>query len=590
MGITEDLNALYSERAGIYGEAHSAIDELVGLYEGNLPQEFDDYFAPEMHVHIINMVRLAWDDLATMAGKEFPLYVRPDNLTQKAKDRAERIEQIGYGYNENGRTCGGITMKLLQKVNAWWMVGGGSAVNMVLPHYESKRPFFTFRDPRTYFPPGGWTPFSQVAAADGLFVYPITLGEVKRRYPDKVDELNQKVGRSTTSMANGSHKSFTRDDDFVLQLAEYYHADTWIVQTLTDLAVTVARSDDGDPGHPGIVPVVAYGFYSAFGAKARGLFADQVSIQAATARMFSQQLDFYDRMLYPLIFHTPLVNEKLRLGPNAANTYDTSSGIPPRVDTVQPAHSIDANQMMAFSLNLSRVLNRNPEQMQGQGEADSAKALTELKSGITSTIRDWIWPPMVEAQPKMYELAARLEVKLWPNERRTTSGSRRNQPFAAEYVPAAHLKGRESSFRLEPGLGLAGYQGTLELMQLVQSEMIPESEAMEQGEWVRNVQEATRGIELDRLAKLNLALLGAKAEQGQLAEDAIALLTQAVEAGEALNDAIIRLSAEGKLVAPPPPMPEMGAPPGMPPGMPPELAALAGGGGPPLELIQGGRR
>jgi hypothetical protein len=586
---TDDLNALYDERAGIYGAAHTAIDELVGLYEGKLPPEFNDYFAPEMHIHIINMVRLAWDDLATMAGKEFPIYVRPDNQTQTAKDRAERLEQVGYGYNENGRACGGITMKLLQKVNAWWMVGGGSVVNMVLPSFEQKRPFFTFRDPRTYYPPGGWSPFSQAAAEDALFVYPITLGELKRRYPEKAQELDQKVARFSTSMSNGSTSKAFRGDDFVLSLGEYYHADSWIVQTLTEIAVTVARSDDGDPGHPGLVPVSAYGFYSALSSKARGLFADQVSIQAATARMFSQQLDFYDRMLYPLIFHTPLVNEKLRLGPNAANTYDTSSGIPPRVDTVQPAHSIDANAMMSFALGLSRVLNRNPEQMQGQGEADSAKALTELKSGITSTIRDWIWPPMVEAQPKMYELAARLEVKLWPNERRTTVGSRRNQPFSADYVPAAHLAGRESSFRIEPGLGLAGYQGTLELMQLVQSEMIPEDEAMEQGEWVRNVQEAKRGISLDRLSKVNFAMLTAKAEQGALAPDAISLLRKAISEGATLDDALMRLAAEGKLEPPPPPpvAPGMpGAPGAGGGGLPPELAAMA----PQLSMIQGGRR
>lgn len=596
-----DISALYEERAGLYGNAHSAIDELVGLYEGNLPAEFNDYFAPEMHVHIINMVRLAWDDLATMAGKLFPIYVPPDNLTQTARERAERLEQIGYGYNENGRRCGGITMKLLQKVNAWWMVGAGNVVNMTLPDFDQKRPFFTFRDPRTYYPPGGWSPFSQAAPTDALFVYPITLGELKRRYPDKAEEINQKIARSSQSMSNGAHKPIYHDDKWVVQLGEYYHEDTWSVQTLTDLVITVARSDDGDLGHPGIVPVTAYGFYSALSSKARGLFADQVSIQAATARMFSQQLDFYDRILYPLIFHTPLVNEKLRLGPNAANTYDTSSGVQPRVDTVQPAHSIDANQMMAFALGLSRVLNRNPESLQGQGQADSAKALTELKSGITSTIRDWVWPPMIEALPKMYEHAARLETKIWPNERRTVTGTRKNQPFSSEYVPAVHLAGREATFQIEPGLGLAGYQGTLELMQLYQAEMISEDEALEQGEWSRDVQAAKRGIQLDKLAKLNFAVLGSKAEQGLLAAETIPLLMDMVGNGKDLNTAMRELQAQGKLELPPPNevpgAPGAGAgggpvgPGGLP--IPPGLGGVAGAEtgaamAPTLRVLRGG--
>ena len=578
-----DLENLYNERAGIYGSAHQESDKLVGIYEGRLPPEFGDYFAPEMHIHVINMIRLAWDDLATMAGKEFPINVAADSNTQRAKDRAERQEQAGYGYNENGRLCGGVTMKLLQKVNAWWMVGGGSVVNMVLPHFEQRRPFFTFRDPRTFYPPGGWSPFSQAAPGDALFVYPITLGELKRRYPDKAQEIDQKITRFIST----ERKKMERDDRFVLQLAEYYHEDIWTVQTLTDTVVTVAESKTGDAMHPGIVPVVSYGLYSASSAKGRGLFSDQVSIQAAIARMFSQQMDFYDRMLYPQIFHTPLVGDKTRYGPSAGNQYDISSGVPPRVDTIQPAHSIDANQMMALAMGISRVLNRNPEQLQGQGEADSAKALTELKAGITATIRDWVWPPMVEAQPKLYELAARLEVTLWPNEKRTITGRRKNQPFSVEYVPAALLRGREAKFRLEPGLGLAGYQGTLELMQLVQSELISEDDALEQGEWSRDVQNSKRNIELDRLKKLNLALLGAKAEQGALPPDAIALLTKAVEEGkESLNDAIIRLQAEGKLDPPPPPAPEMGGAPGMGPGMPPELAGMA----PQLSVLQGGRR
>lgn len=583
MTVGDDLNALYNDRGGIYGDTHSEIDKLVGIYEGRLPPEFEDYFAPEMHVHVINMIRLAWDDLATMAGKEFPLYVRPHSSSQRAKDQAERLEKIGYGYNENGRDTGGITMKLLQKVQNWWLVGAGSSVGMTLPHYETKRPFFTWRDPRTFYPPGGWSPFTSSQPQDALFVYPITLGELKRRYPERANELDRDLGK-TEIMLNGVRKSIVHDDNWVLQVGEYYNKDTWIVATMTDKVVRLARSDTGDPGHPELVPVWAYGLFSASGAKGRSLFADQVSIQAAMARMFSQKLDFYDRMLYPLIFHTPLSNEKLRMGPNAANTFDVSSGVPPRVETIQPAHSIDADQTMAFAIGMSRMLNRNPESMQGQGEADSAKALTELKAGITTTIRDWIWPPQVEALPKAYELAAKLEVKLWPNDRRSTSGSRRNQPYQTEYVPAVHLSGNEARFRIEPGLGLAGYQGTLEILQLYQAELIPEDLALEQGEWVRDVQEAKRGIQLDRLAKLNWAALAAMAEQGMLAPDAIALLIQDVEEGKDLNQAIKDRKAANQLLAPPPePMgaapPGMGAP-GLPPGappIPPQLAVLRGG-------------
>lgn len=578
-----DLAVAWANRATYYGHDIRGMDDLVNVYNGTLPQEFADYFHPEMRVHVINMVRLAWDDLAALAGKEFLLYVQPDNDTSTAKDRAERQEQIGYGYNAAGRYAGGITMKALMKVVMWWLVGCANAVVMALPSYDKQTPFFTFRDPRTHFPPVGWSPWTQAAADDALFAYQMTVGELQARYPDSQVELSN-LARLVFGSGNTSN---SRDPSTTLVwVGEYYHEDTWMVATLNGSHdVTLVRSDNGDPGHPGVQPVHAMALYQPEGAKGRSMFSDQVSIQAALARMFSQKLDFYDRTLYPTVFHTPLVGDTVKIGPMAFNEYDLTNGQPPRLDTLQPAHSIDADQTMQFAIGLSRMLNRNPEQMQGAGPANSAKALEELKAGVNDTVREVLWPPAIETLPGLYTSASRMDVNLWANVGKKASGRRKNANFKISYRAGVDLDGREYDFEVKPGIGLGGYQGDLELMQLIGAEMISEDTMLEQASWVeRTPQEEKRLIQGDRLTKLIFADFSAKAEQGLLVPGALAKLKKAVAAGKDLYDTIEQMDAAGQLYVNPQQMAGPGGPGGGP-GMGPAASFLPM---PTLQAMQGG--
>lgn len=580
----DDISQLWSDRSGVYSPLISEWDDLVGVYLGALPSQFDDFFHEEMHVHIVNMIRLSWDDLASLAGKVFPIYVDPDNDKSTAKGRAERQEQIGYGYNEAGRIVGAIDMSMLMKVLAWWMVGVGEAVPMVLPDYERHTPFFTFRDPRHYYPPVGWSPFTQARADDALFAYQLTIGELKRRYPDSSGEIDRVFAKSISSSIAMTEKG----DSTTVYVGEYYHEDVWALQTLTDQVVTLSRSESGDKGHPGVVPVVPMSLYSP-ALRARSIFSDQISVQAAMARMFSQKLDFYDRSLYPVIFTSPLADKVVRVGPWAINEWDPTFQGQFKVETIGPTNAIDADQTMAFVMGLQRMLNRNPESFQGQapgGRADSAKALTSLRDSVMNmTIREMLWPPMIQAIPKLYSVAARMDVALWPNERKRASGRQRNQAFRMHYRPKVDLEGREDDFQVETGVGLAGYQGTLEILQLVGAELMDEDTALEQFEHVRDATEAKRRIQAMRMEKLEWADLQAKAAQGQLVAGAMAKIRRMVQGeGMDLLDAIEKLEEQGQLTVPPP-EPEMagaGGPagaPGMPAGMPI----------PPLEVIRGGR-
>lgn len=586
----ETIATMWSDRAAVYSSLIGEWDDLVGVYLGQLPPEFDDFFHEEMHRHIINMVRLSWDDLASMAGKVFPIYVDSDSDKAKAKDRAELQEKIGYGYNEAGRIVGAIDMDLLMKIYAWWMVGVGEAVPMVLPDYDRHTPFFTFRDPRTYYPPVGWSPFTQAPADDALFAYNITLGELKRRYPDRAGEIDRRLARSTSSRSVLT----TTADSATLLMGEYYHADTWQVVTLTDQMLVLERSDDGDRGHPGLVPVTPMSLYSP-APRARSIFADQVSLQAAMARMFSQKLDYYDRTLYPMIFTSPLADKTVRVGPWAINEWDPTFQGQFKLEVVGPTNAIDSDQTQAFVMGLQRMLNRNPESFQGQapgGRADSAKAINTLRDAVTgTTIRDMIWPPMLHSLPQLYAKAARLDITLWPNERKRAAGRRKNQVFKEHYRPKVQLEGREDDFKVEAGAGLGGYQGTLEIMQLVGAELMDEDTALEQLPDIRDAREAKRRIQLMRMEKVQWEDLTARAlappgTPGKLQAGAIAALKAKVADGTDLFQAIDELTKAGALVEEPPPpeaAPLPGAPPGgAPGGVPPEMV-------PSLQLLRGGR-
>lgn len=591
-----DLATLWGTRSKYFAADHQEMDDVVGTYFGQLPSKFDDFFHAEMHRHIVNLVRLSWDDLANLAGKVFPIYVTPDNDKPTAKTRAELQEQVAYGWNEAGRRSGGISMESLMRVLMWWLVGTANAVAMVLPDTERKSPYFTFRDPRTYYPPVGSSPYTQAEPADALFAYRMTAAEIKQRYPDKAGELDNSLAlRRAAAKGGGRHRNSQgrfaprpSDDDTHLWVGEYYIADAWYVATLEDRSVILTGSESGDPGHPGVNPVVAMSLYSPNSSKGRSLFSDQVSLQAAMSRMFSQKLDWFDRTLYPVILHTPLAGKTIRIGPYATNEYDVfASPVPPRMDTITPAHNIDASEMMTFTHGMSKMLNRNPDSFQGQGEADSSKALSRLEEGVNRTIRETIWPPALETIPRLYTKAGEMTLNLWPGSDLSVTGRSSNswtsgERFKKTYVPRRDLKGRTEDWEVEPGMGLGGFQEIQEMLMLFGAEAISEDYMIERLPGVRDSQAMKRQIQSDRLRKLQLAKLAADAEAQKLAPDALALLDDMVQGGMDMYEAIKQLVRQGKLELPP--APPMG--PGMPgmPGMPPGPGGPPGAGGIPPEL------
>ena len=588
---TPDIHALYNSRLPYYSGVHQAMDELLMVRDGEVPARYSDMFHEDIPVYLLNMMRLAHDDLTAMAGKVFPIYVPPKNNSAKAATKAEKVEKIAYGWNDAARRAGGPTFDSIMDKLAWWLVLCADAVAMVLPDYKNKTPYFTFRDPRTHYPPEGWSPWSQAPLDNTLFSYEVPLEELIMRYPEKAMVLRNQYTRMVGGWGIFRRSSRTNPNPLV-RIGEYYSRDTWMVGTIDDNETTLVESHKGDKGHPGVCPVVPFTLYSATQAKGRPMFADQVPLQMAMARMFSQQIDFYDKTLYPTTFGTKLRGDTVKYGPGAYNEFDQTLGDKPAFFQQAPANPIHADQMLSFTLGLARVLNRNPESMQGGGDAVSAKAINELKGSVNMIVEDGIWPAFIDGLPRLYKAAAEMDINLWGRDAKKSSGVKRNNYFVESYTPGLDLSGYESDITVEPGLGLGGFQGKLEIMQMLGAGMISMDTALEMLPEYRNPQEEKRRIQGDKLDEVTWQTFAARAAElqpGALAEVKRLMAEEDMD----LSEAIAKVDAAGALFVPPPdPMAAMGGAPGGNP-----LAALMGGmpppdagGGeapPPLSMLRG---
>lgn len=139
------LNAEVEERAS--KEDRGALSEVAALYEGDLPAQFLKYFPKNEPHHVVNMVRLAHDDLATSIGRMPDIVVDPTNHTNAELKKIGKLERIATNYLVESTPGGREFMWEL----AWWLLAG-RAVVICVPDSERSAPRFEMRDPRTCYP------------------------------------------------------------------------------------------------------------------------------------------------------------------------------------------------------------------------------------------------------------------------------------------------------------------------------------------------------------------------------------------------------------------------------------------------------
>ena len=525
------------------------MDEMARLYEGEIPPQYAEFFPKNSPVHVINMIRLAWDDLASSVGR-FPDFVAdPLNASDAELKRVGLLERIGHSYLRTALPTG----KEFLFATAWWMVGTGKAVAVVVPDVKEKRPRMEFRDPRTCYPGAKRKVGNRIVELDDLlFEYRIPLSEAKRR------------GLATEQDGKGDARSGPMREVKVL---EYIDDSKWLVVS----EFGHAQSANHDLGH------VPGSYMQTFSPNKDGIgqFDDQVTLMVAMSRIISQKIAYVDKLLYPIIW-VKGHEGAIKLGPQVLNKLGPQG----EMGSIAPPSQLQVDKDLATIERFSRILNRNPEVRQGEvdgkGAYVGAKTLESLNDSVDTVVSRY-WDTIAVGLQHLTVVALQMDEKYWPNEEKSVYGIIKGSRFRDKYVPKKDIKGRYF-LRVEYGFGRGGYEGFLETVQAYQAGLSTKRQAIEQIPGIADVDAVLRGLEIEQMDEAGKVAFLTAASQNQLDMVVWAKLRKDMELrGTPLHEIILKyekeLQAQAQQVEQSPDItgmtaqapPEEGGPPAAPP-------------------------
>ena len=508
---TLDDEVRLREDATLVGEMNLMAD----LYEGKLPSEYDQFFPKNSPKQIVNMIRLAWDDLSTQVGRLPELRAEPLNNSAAEEKRVGLLERIGHAYLRNAEPQGKIAMPML----AWWLIGTGRAVAVVVPSKEKKMPVITIRDPRTAYPNAKRTAGNMIVELeDIIFKYQLTVKEMEAR------------GLATQA----STDNWGRSGKPMGTVIEYVDAEKWIL------------ASDGGTVHTafhnlGQVPGWVFNSFAPNKA-ALSQFQDQVVFMVAISRMLSQKLRFADRLAHPLLWVRGYEGS-IDVGPDVL----TKLGPQGEMGQLAPPVQLQVDRDIEMLERFSRILNRNPESRQGEiqakGTYTSAKTLEQLAEAI-DTVVGRMWDIQSVGLQHLMRVCYAMDQKFWGDEEKSISGVVKGRNKLDSYIPNKDIAGRWN-INVDYGFDVGGYQGFLQQVQMVGAKLQSRSGALERMPGVSDVDDKLREIELEAVDDAAIANFLALAAQGQLDMLLVAKLRkQMAEKGKPLFEVIIDYQEE----------------------------------------------
>lgn len=464
------------------------IEEMVNLYEGEIPDRFRRFFPKANPEHLVQVIPLAWDDLATSAGRLPDLRGEPRNQTATEEKAAGKLERICFYVLRKAKPTGKIFMRVL----AWWLQVG-RAVALVTPDFEHKCPRFEIRDPRTCYPgikeSAGNT---IVELTDLTFKYEMKIDEARERGLAKPEEPGR-YGR------DGGAKT-------KINIIEYIDDKQWILVS-EDGSSQVAQHNLG------MVPGWVFQSFTPNKSAGRNRFKDQLALAVAISRLISAKMAFADKLTSSTIWarnYEGIVemggDTVIRLGPQGD------------IGQISPSQTLQVDQDIQMLNQFSRILNRNPEVRQGEitakGSYTSAKTLEQLDAAIDTVVgADWdIIGPGLEY---MFRVALAMYMTLWPNEEYTVSGDLKGERFLDTFTPAKDI-GDRRNIRVDYGFGVGGYQGFLMHLQAGDAGYMSKRRVMESMPGISDVAAEMNMIDIEDMDEAGKALFQQQAATGQM--------------------------------------------------------------------------
>lgn len=521
-----------------WADGQAEMSALADIYEGRLPQKFESFFPKNSPRHMMNLVRLAWDDLATSVGRVPEFRSETKNDTALELKRAGIHEKAAHYHLRNAEPSGPSFMWEL----AWSLIGYGRAVAIVKPDHETNRPILALKDPRHAYPRAKRQSGGRILElADIIFKYEI---------PTKTAEA---MGLAT--VAKDSTFGVKGNPNDTTDVIEYIDDTQWV---LVSEGGTVIRHEHS----LGMVPAYVFQSFAPNQAWGLSLFKDQVSFMVAISRLMSQKLAFADQMIAPMMW-VKGHEGKIQIGPHTINRLSPQG----EMGIVAPPQNLQVDQDIAVLERFSRILNRNPEarmgEVQGKGAYTSAKTLEQLGEAIDTTIGKY-WDIIGVGLQHLFKAVFTMDAKMWPDEQRSVVGEKDDKGNLLSFKPVDFES--RTFIRVDYGFGIGGYQGFLQHLQAKEAGTMTQRQATEAMPGISDVDETLRQIELEQLDAAGMANFANLAAQGQLDQVVWAKIRkQMAEDRLPLADAVLEyeqeLQAQAEQAAPSPDVQGMTAPP-----------------------------
>lgn len=535
-------------------EGQQDMEEMAKIYEGELPPRFEQFFPKSVPKHLVQVVPLAWDDLATQAGRMPDFRGEPKDKRRSELKAVGLQEKIAFSYLRTALPTGKVFMKDL----AWWLQIG-RAVAVVTPDEENQRPSLELRDPRTVYPGIKKSVNNTIVElSDLLFKYELTLGEARKRglAPEGDTRNGMKISQK-------------------VKVLEFIDDQQWIIVSEHG---QMKRAEHG----LGVVPGWVFQSFAPNAKSGKSRFKDQVALMVAISRLITAKIAYADRLVNPILW-TKGHEASLELGPYTINRLGPNG----EMGQIEPPAQFQVDRDIQMLNQFSRILNRNPEVRQGEiaakGSYTSAKTLEQLSEAIDTVVgADWdIIGPGIE---RLMNICFTMDVKLWPKVEKTINGTMKGKRFSETYTPETDI-GERVDIRADYGFGVGGYQGFLMHLQASEARTMSKRRAMEAMPGITDVDEELSMIEIEAMDEAGLAMFQQQAAAGQMDMALWATVRKEMaQKGLPLFEAIIKYqellaeqaaqaqgTEQGALTAPAPEAaPEEAPLPGLPP------AALAG--------------
>jgi hypothetical protein len=536
-------------------DGQKAMTEMAQIYEGELPRQYEKFFPKNSPKQMVQVIPLAWDDLATQVGRLPDLRGEPRDQTRAELKRVGLHEKIGFSYLRDALPTGKRFMRDL----AWWLQVG-RAVAIVTPDFEKQKPRLELRDPRTCYP----------GVAKRVNNTIVSLDDIIFKYKLPIDEARLRNLAPPPERGN-----WPNPEKSEVEVLEYLDDKTWMI--VSEFGNMVRGEHN-----LGLVPAHVFESFTPDGPAGKSRFKDQIALMVSIARLISAKIAFADRLVNPILWAKGSTGT-LELGPYVINNLGPNG----EMGQIAPPTQFQVDRDIQLLNQFSRVLNRNPEVRQGEiaskGVYTSAKTLEQLAEAIDTVVgADWdIIAPGLEY---LMKVCFTMDVKLWPNTQKTINGSLRGKRFLDSYTPKDDI-GDRVDIRVDYGFGVGGYQGFLMHLQAKEAKTMSRRRAMEAMPGVTDVDEEMNLIDVEDMDEAGKAMFQNLAAQGMLDMPLWAeLRKEMAEKGTPLYEAIIKYQSQiqeqaaaaaeseqqGGLAAPEQGPPQEEALPGIPP------AVLAG--------------